>query len=112
EAGRLEGPTGAVQCVAFSRDGKRIATGSYDHTVRLWDAATGKELRRFEGHRAGVESVAFSPDGALLASGGSDDAARAWEAATGKEVWRWEGGRQSMYVHAVVFSPDGRRRAV
>src|SRR4051794_41987119 len=56
---------GGVTCVAFAPDGKPLASSSLDRTVRLWDPATGRELRRFEGHKAAVESVAFAPDGKL-----------------------------------------------
>src|SRR5881398_2323492 len=58
-----------VASVAFSPDGKVLATGSFDNTVKLWDFATGKELHNLKGHTNQVYSVAFSPDGNLLASG-------------------------------------------
>jgi hypothetical protein len=72
--------------VAFSPDGTRIASGSWDKTVRLWDAATGKEIRSLSGHSAHVNSVAFSPDGTRIASGSLDNTVRLWDAGTGKEV--------------------------
>ena len=55
--------TGVVSSVEFSPDGKKLASGSADNTVRLWDVASGKEIRRMEGHSASVNSVVFSPDG-------------------------------------------------
>lgn len=59
----LRGHTDSVNDVAFSSDGTLIATGSSDGTARLWDSATGKEVRQLLGHTGAVYAVAFSPDG-------------------------------------------------
>jgi tetratricopeptide (TPR) repeat protein len=68
----LDGHTDTVQAVAFSPDGKRLATASADHTARLWDVDTGHEVRRFTGHESIVNAIAFSPDGSLLAVAAAD----------------------------------------
>ena len=86
--------------------GARVLTGSDDETARLWDAASGKEVRRFEGHADWVWSVAFSPDGRSVLTGSDDKTARLWDASSGKEVRRFEGHTDN--VVSVVFSPDGR----
>ena len=66
-----------VMSVAFSPDGARLLSGSWDDTLKLWDAATGQLLRTFEGHASWVSSVAFSPDGTRLLSGSDDKHAQA-----------------------------------
>ena len=69
---------GNVNSIAFSPDGRTLASGSSDRMVRLWDAETGEELAALQGHSSSVEAVAFSPEGALLASGSSDGTALVW----------------------------------
>jgi WD40 repeat protein len=104
-----------VESVAFSPDGKYVLTGSYDGTARLWEAETGRELRRFDGHSMGpsdsavpfgfvVKSVAFSPDGRHVLTV-RDNTARMWEAETGMEVRRFEGHAEMVW--SAAFSPDG-----
>merc|ERR1740130_1433552 len=92
--------------VAFSPDSKLVVSGSDDETVRVWEAATGKEVQKLEGHSSDVTSVAFSPDSKLVVSGSDDKTVRVWEAATGKEVQKLKGHSES--VTSVAFSPDSK----
>ncbi|KAL8299267.1 hypothetical protein RB593_009250 [Gaeumannomyces tritici] len=105
----LEGHSSSVFSVAFSPDGQRLASGSDDNTVKLWDAATGACLQTLEGHNYSVSSVAFSPDGQRLASGSWDETVKLWDAATGACLQTLEGHNYS--VRSVAFSPDGQRLA-
>ena len=95
-----------VSGVAFSPDGRLLASCGSDDVVRLWDPVTGAERRTLTGHTGRVNGVAFSPDGRLLASCGDDDVVRLWDLATGAEQRTLTGhtGR----VNGVAFSPDGR----
>jgi hypothetical protein len=80
----LRGHEGGVSSVAFSADGGRIVSGSYDNSVRLWDAASGAELACLSGHEETVTSVAFSADGGRIVSGSWDKSVRVWDAASGE----------------------------
>ena len=69
--------------VAFSPDGKRVVSGSFDKKIRIWDAETGKPVGEpFQGHTDEIRSVAFSPDGRRVASGSDDNTIRMWDAET------------------------------
>ncbi|MER5383196.1 trypsin-like peptidase domain-containing protein [Streptomyces sp. NPDC002688] len=106
---RLSGHTDEVYAVAFSHDGRTLATGSADRTVRLWDPATGKTHAILKGHTGQVTSLAFSPDGRTLATGSADRTVRLWDAATGRTRATLEGHKAEVYT--VAFSPDGRTLA-
>ncbi|MGH9943216.1 MAG: caspase family protein [Pyrinomonadaceae bacterium] len=95
-----------VDGIAFSPDGQLVASASADNTVKIWDAATGRELRSLAGHGAWVKAVAFSGDGKSLATGAVDGQIKLWEVNTGRELRSLSGGKGS--VNAVAFSPDGR----
>ncbi|KAL8637402.1 MAG: hypothetical protein Q9228_005321 [Teloschistes exilis] len=99
----------SVTAVAFSPDGKRIASGSFDKTIKVWDAATGDLEKTLAGHSDWVTAVAFSPDGKRIASGSWDKTIRVWDAATGDLEKTLAG--HSKRVTAVAFSPDGNRIA-
>jgi len=86
--------------VAFTPDGSRLASGSYDHTVRLWDAKTGQELQKLEGHTDSVSAVAFAPDGFRLASASDDHTVRLWDAKTGQELQKLK----STSIHEIIFT--------
>ena len=102
----LQGHTGRVYSVSFSPDGKTIASGSADHTLRLWDASTRKLIRTLTGHTESVKSVSFSPDGKTIASGSADHTLRLWDASTGKLIRTIKG--HTDWVYSVSFSPDGK----
>ncbi len=106
---RLKGHASPSTGVAFSPDGKLIASTSHDQTLKIWDAATGAELRTLRGHAGYVMKVAFSPDGRYLASGSWDSTVKVWDVATWAEICTLRG--HAGYVWAVAFSPDGRRLA-
>jgi WD40 repeat protein/class 3 adenylate cyclase len=103
----LRGHLEPVRSVAFSPDGQRIVTGSWDQTAKVWEAASGRELLTLKGHTSWIRSVAFSPDGHRIVTGSDDQTAKVWEAASGRELLTLKG--HSAAIYSVAFSPDGQR---
>jgi WD40 repeat protein len=101
----LQGHTHSVQSAAFSPDGMRIVTASWDRTARVWDARTGQVVATLA-HRALITSAMFSPDGKRIVTASADQTARVWDARTGQVVARL-GHTDS--VSSAAFSPDGMR---
>ncbi len=95
----------AVHAVAFSPDGRTLASGSQDSTVKLWDIQQRKCLQTFLGHSHGVWSIAFSPDGQMLASGGQDNTVMLWDINSGNCIKTLQG--HSDWIESVAWSPDG-----
>jgi WD40 repeat protein/serine/threonine protein kinase len=102
----LTGHTEEIRSVAFSADGRWLATAGDDSTVKVWDVPTNQERHTLRGHTARVRSVAFSPDGRRLASAGDDKTIHIWDMATGGTLQTLSGHTRS--VVSVAFSSDGR----
>jgi len=107
----LEGQAGNIRDLAFSPDGKRLATSGHDETIRIWDPTTGQELLCFDSPREGlpgyrqVQCLTFSPDGRRLA-GGKAQYVAIWDAATGQRL-HYLGRHGDETVETLAFSPDG-----
>jgi WD40 repeat protein len=101
----FSGQAGVVSSVAFSPDGRTLASGSADGTVALWDTRSGRRVRTLRGHTNFVETVAFSSDGRRLAASGADGTVLVWRVATGQTLLRLVGDGRPLY--GVAFSPTG-----
>src|SRR6266704_1953602 len=95
--------------IAWSPGGKRVASGSTDTTVQLWDAITGRTQLIYRGHTGSVIAVSWSPDGKRLVSASADATVQLWDAITGRTQLIYKG--HSEVVFGVAWSPDGRRIA-
>ncbi len=110
EAGQpLRGHTGSVYCVAWSPDGRWLASGGRDRTVKVWEAACGKAVFTCRGHTGHVVCVAFSPNSQRLASASMDTTVKLWDATRGDELLTLRG--HTGHVQWVAFSPEGQRLA-
>jgi RNA polymerase sigma factor (sigma-70 family) len=105
----LEGHRSHVATLAFSSDGRLLASGSADRTVGVWDVAGRKELRRLPAHDADAVAVVFSPDGRTIRSGGIVGNIHSWDLATGKEGSGFKAG--DAWMTRCAFSPDGKTMA-
>ncbi|MHC5915138.1 MAG: WD40 domain-containing protein [Nostoc sp.] len=102
----LQGHCDSVYSVAYSPDGRIIASGSKDSTIKLWDVSTGREIYTLKGHFDSVNSVVFSPDGKTFASGSDDTTIQLWDVTTGRQIRTLQA--HSACVRSVAFSPDGK----
>jgi WD40 repeat protein len=109
----LTGHSGWVTAVAFSPDGKRLASGSWDQTVKFWDVRTGRELANFSDDHKGIQAIAYSRDGRWLAAERSDNAVVLRDAATGREIRVLPGNSPGgNWIYSIAFSPDTRGSCV
>ncbi len=100
-------PNGIVASAGFSPDARRIVTGSWDNSARVWDAESGKGIFKLEGHTGYVNSAVYSPDGTLILTASDDKTAVLWNAATGTVVRTLNGHTDRL--RSAVFSPDGKQ---
>ncbi|MCI0657370.1 MAG: WD40 repeat domain-containing protein, partial [Acidobacteria bacterium] len=105
---KLEGHADLGRGLAFSPDSRTLASGGdvKDHTLRLWNLVSGKEILKIAKADEGLNSVQFAPDGRTVASAGVEGVVRLWEVATGKRILELTGHQRA--VHSVAFTPDGR----
>lgn len=104
-----QGHTNMVLALAWSPDGKRIASASMDDPIHVWEAATGKLLLTYPSPLGFVFGLAWSPDGNYLASSGLDMTVQVWQAATGRRIFSYQG--LTSLAQQVAWSPDGKQVA-
>ena len=109
----LKGHSGWVTGVAFSSDGRRLASGSWDESVKFWNVRTGQAVSTVASKMKEVQALAFSHDGHWLAAENSSDIVTLWDAATGREIRTMASDKPlgilgSNWVYSIAFSPDGR----
>jgi WD40 repeat protein len=106
---RAEPQVDLIYSLAWAPDGRHLATASYDHTVNVLDAATGKRVHKLEGHSRGVLALCYLPDGKTLVSAGADNSLRVWDAEGGRAVRSLE--NHTAAVHGLAVRPGLARDA-
>jgi len=105
----IAGHADIIHSVAFAPDGKTLASTGYDRLIKLWDVASGKELRTLKDHSDTVYGLAFSGDGKLLASAAADRAVKIWDVASGRRLYSL--GDSTDWLYALAWSPDSKHVA-
>ncbi len=108
----FSGHSGGVNAVAWSPDGKMLASAGDDHTIYLWDPGGGKEIRHWSGHTLPITSLAFSPDGKTLASGGRDKAVILWDPANGQQLRTFSDSDQVLTLALSGFYYNAARGSI
>jgi hypothetical protein len=103
--------SGWITSVAFSPDGRRLASGGWEQAVELWDVATGQELGALGGKMKEIQAIAFTPDGRSLAMENSADTVALWDTASGREIRKFQSEKPlgvlgNNWVYSIAFSPD------
>ena len=106
------GHQGAVKVAVFSPNGKFLVTGGRDKTAKLWEVATGREMRTFQGHEGTILALCFSPDGKLIATGSTDKSVKLWDIETGELIMTFKDEEDKSYskigITSIAFTSDAK----